>query len=80
MRNKFLTLQRNLSFEKEQIMTEEEMVDRVDEILGYLWTDTKANTYTKLMLAAYSLWTFLHYDANCDFPPIEPIEKGYFEF
>ena len=65
---------------RKPLMTEKEMVDRVYEILDQASYDGKASTYSELMAAAYNLWGFLRYDANCEFPPYEPPKEGSFEF
>lgn len=56
------------------------MKNRVNEILDCVFTDRNANTYGDLMAAAYNLWSFLRYDANCDYPVFEPPAEGKFEF
>lgn len=32
------------------------------------------------MTAAYNLWAFLRYDANCEHPTFAPPTEGHFEF
>lgn len=32
------------------------------------------------MTAAYNLWAFLRYDANCEHPTFAPLTEGHFEF
>ena len=61
-------------------MTEKEMVNRVNEILGQVFTDTNARSYGELMAAAYNLWAFLRYDARCEYAAFEPPTEGHFEF
>lgn len=61
-------------------MKPEEMTNLIEEMLGQLFTDPKANTYSELMTAAYNLWAFLRYDANCDYPAFELPKEGHFEF
>lgn len=61
-------------------MTEKEMTNRVNEILDCIFTDRNANTYGELMAAAYNLWTFLRYDANCEYPAFVSPTEGKFEF
>lgn len=56
------------------------MTNRVNEILGYVFTDRSANTYGELMAAAYDLWAFLRYDANCEWPAFELPTEGHYEF
>lgn len=61
-------------------MTEKEMIIRMNEILEQVFADRKANTYSELMTAAYDLWAFLRYDANCEYPAFVPPTEGHFEF
>lgn len=61
-------------------MTEKEMINRINEILGQVFTDENASNYYELMEAAYNLWAFLRYDAGCESPTFEPPMEGYFEF
>lgn len=64
-------------------MTPEELTIMMEEMLGQLITDRKANTYSELMAAAYELWYFLRFDANCEFPPHDfplPNKDVHFDF
>ena len=61
-------------------MTEKEMIIRMNEILEQVFADRKANTYSELMTAAYNLWAFLRYDANCEHPAFVPPTEEDFEF
>ena len=61
-------------------MTEKEMIIRLNEVLEQVFADRKASTYSELMTAAYDLWAFLHYDANCEYPAFVPPTEGHFEF
>ena len=61
-------------------MTEKEMIIRLNEVLEQVFADRKASTYSELMTAAYDLWAFLRYDANCEHPASVPPMEGHFEF
>ena len=61
-------------------MTEKEMIIRLNEVLEQVFADRKASTYSELMTAAYDLWAFLRYDANCEHAALVPPTEGYFEF
>lgn len=61
-------------------MTEKEMVIQMNEILGQVFADRNASTYGELMTAAYNLWAFLRYDANCECSTFTPPKEGRFEF
>ena len=61
-------------------MTEKEMIIRMNEILEQVFADRNASTYSELMTAAYNLWAFLRYDANCEPPAFAPPTEGHFEF
>ena len=61
-------------------MTEKEMIIQMNESLGQVFADRIASTYGELMAAAYNLWAFLRYDANCEHPAVAPPTEKHFEF
>lgn len=61
-------------------MTTNEMVNCINDIFSQVATERKIRTYGEVMVAAYNLWAFLRFDANCEHPFFDPPKEGTFEF